>query len=398
MVGSSDHQIALMSRHFDTIVIGVGGMGSAACYHLARRGVRVLGIEQFDLPHDRGSSHGFSRMIRTAYYEHPSYVPLLQRAWGLWKQLEEESLSKLLHVTGGLYLGTRECELIAGSLTACRQHVLAHELHDHRELAGLFPQFRVPETFVGLYEYQAGFLLPELCIAAHVDLAMRHGAEIHGNEAVVKWKTNDRGATVTTTRDTYTADEIVFCGGAWTSKLVRDLGIELLVTRQALGWVQPLRRDRFQLGAFPVWAIGHEDASLHYGFPMHAEAPGLKVARHAPGMPVDPDAIERRPHREDEASFRPILREYLPEADGPTLSVRICMYTNSPDHHFIIDRHPQHSRVTFACGFSGHGFKFASVVGEVVADLAMKGRTTLPVEFLGISRFSAVESGPSDPA
>ena len=378
-----------MSRHFEAIVIGVGGMGSAACYHLARRGVRVLGIEQFDLPHDRGSSHGFSRMIRTAYYEHPNYVPLLHRAWGLWKQLEEESLTKLLHMTGGLYLGKRECELIAGSLKACQQHVLAHELHDHRELLSLFPQFRLPEEFIGLYEYQAGFLVPELCIAAHADLAMRHGAEIHGNEAVVKWETSDRGATVTTTRDTYEADEVIFCGGAWTSKLVRDLGIELLVTRQALGWVQPPRRDRFQLGAFPVWAIGHDDGSLHYGFPMRAEAPGLKVAHHTPGIAIDPDAIDRRPHREDEESFRPILREHLPDADGPVLSVRICMYTNSPDHHFIIDRHPNHPRVTIACGFSGHGFKFASVIGEMLADLAMRGRSELPIEFLSLKRFVA---------
>src|SRR2546423_5925657 len=256
-------------------------MGSAACCHLARRGVRVLGIEQFDIPHALASSHGHSRMIRTAYYEHPDYVPLLRRAWELWKQLEQESLTKLLHVTGGVYFGRKDDELVAGSLASSRQHNLEHELHDSREIANLFPQFHLPDDFVALYEYNAGFLIPELCISAHVDLAMRHGAQIHGNEPVLQWNTDERGASVTTTRGTYHAAERLFCGSAWSDKLLSDLGVRLTVTRRVLGWVQPLRRDQFALGAFPVWAIDNGDGTLHYGFPLHAEAPGLKLAHHA---------------------------------------------------------------------------------------------------------------------
>jgi sarcosine oxidase len=378
----------IMGGRFDVIVVGVGGMGSSACYHLAKRGVRVLGLEQFDIPHAKGSSYGYSRMIRTAYYEHPDYVPLLRRAFQLWKQLEDEALLKVLHVTGGLYLGRPNGEIISGSLASSRKHALAYELHDRRALRNQYPQFHVPDDYVGLFEYQAGFLLPELAIGAYVDLAMRHGAEIHGNEPVTSWTDDSRGVTVTTPRGTYRADQVVFCGGAWSDKLVTDLGVKLLVTRQVLGWVQPRRRDLFQLGVLPVWAIDNHDGTIHYGFPLTPESPGLKIAHHGPGPATDPDTIDRAPHPDDEQTFRPALRRHLPDADGPLLSMRICMYTNSPDHHFIIDRHPKHPRATIACGFSGHGFKFASVIGEALADLATKGGGELPIGFLGFSRFT----------
>jgi sarcosine oxidase len=374
-------------QRFDVIVVGVGGMGSAACYHLARRGVRVLGLEQFDIPHNKGSSHGYSRMIRTAYYEHPNYVPLLQRAFKLWKQLEDESLLKILHVTGGLYMGNPNGEIVAGSLASSQTHGLAYELHTHADLSNFFPQFRVPDDFVGLFEYQAGFLIPELAIGAHVDLAMRHGATIHGNEPVLRWRSDNNGATVTTARQTYHAEKVVFCGGAWSDKLVTDLRVKLLVTRQVMGWVQPLRRDYFQFGVLPVWAIDNNDGTLYYGFPLTPESPGLKVAHHGPGPATDPDTINRTPGADDQQSFRVAIQRHLPAADGPLVSMRICMYTNSPDHHFILDRHPAHPRVTIACGFSGHGFKFCSVIGEALADLATHGRSELPIEFLGLQRF-----------
>jgi sarcosine oxidase len=376
-----------MSEKFDVIVIGVGGMGSAACYQFARRGFRVLGLEQFDIPHDNGSSHGHSRMIRTAYYEHPDYVPLLQRAFTLWRQLEEESQLKLLHVTGGIYMGFANGEVVAGSLASSRQHNLPFELLTRDELGRRFPQFHVPDDHVGFYEYSAGFLIPELCISAHVDLAIRNGATIHTNERVLHWEAGSTSARVTTARDTYEAAHLVFCGGAWSEELLRDLGVPLIVTRQVLGWVQPLRRELFELGVMPVWAIDNLDGSLYYGFPIQDEAAGVKIAHHAPGPRTDANSIDRSPTIEDEQSFRPAVKRFLPAADGPLLSMRICMYTNSPDHHFIIDRHPKHERVTFACGFSGHGFKFASVVGEALADLALHGRSELPLTFLGTSRF-----------
>ena len=374
-------------ENYDVIVIGVGGMGSAACYHLARRGVRVLGLEQFDIPHNKGSSHGHSRMIRTAYFEHADYVPLLRRAWELWKRVEEESLVQVLHQTGGLYLGPREGELVGGSLSASQKHNLAYELLEPRDLRSQFPQFHVPEDWVGLMEYQAGFLEPELAIGVHVDLAMRHGATIRGNEPIMKWETSDSGATVTTHKGTYSAGEILFCGGAWSDKLVADVGVPLVVTRQVLGWVQPIRRDPFRLGQLPVWATDNQDGTIYYGFPLIPQSPGLKLAHHGRGTPADPATIDREPRAGDEETFRPALRQFLHDADGPLISMRICMYTNSPDGHFIVDRLPSHPHVTIACGFSGHGFKFCSVMGEALADLAMKGSSELPIQFLGLSRF-----------
>jgi sarcosine oxidase len=216
---------------------------------------------------------------------------------------------------------------------------------------------------------------------------MRHGATIHGNEPVLRWSSDSHGVTVTTSRQTYHAEKLVFCGGAWTDKLITDLGIKFLVTRQVMGWVQPKRRDYFQFGVLPVWAIDNADGTLYYGFPLTPESPGLKVAHHGPGPAADPNTIDRTPRAEDEQSFRGAIRKCLPDADGPLISMRICMYTNSPDHRFILDRHPHHPRVTMACGFSGHGFKFASVIGEALADLAMKEKSDLPIDFLRLARF-----------
>jgi sarcosine oxidase len=376
-----------MDPRFDVIVIGVGGMGSVACYQLARRGVRVLGLEQFDIPHDRGSSHGFTRMIRSAYYEHPDYVPLIRRAFEQWRNLERESGAKLLHTTGGLYLGPVDGELVGGSLAASRTHNLPHELLSRDEVLNRFPQFNVPQDWVGLFEHEAGFLIPELAIKTHVDRAIQHGAMIHTSEPVLNWTSSSTGATVTTAKQTYHADQLIFSAGAWSDKLVRDLGVPLVVTRQVMGWVEPLRREPYLLGTLPVWAVDNGDGTIHYGFPVADDALGLKIAHHGPGTATDPDTVSRVPEPQDEQTFRPALRRFLPGADGPLKFMRICMYTNSPDGHFILDRHPVHPRVTIACGFSGHGFKFASVIGEALADLAMKGKSELPIQFLGLSRF-----------
>lgn len=378
-----------MPRTFDVIVVGLGAMGSAAAFHLAEAGARVLGLEQFDIPHNLGSSHGASRMIRLAYYEHPDYVPLLRRAYALWEQLEEETGEKLLHITGGLYMGPPSSEVLNGSLGAAQQHGLGHEQLSRDELAKAFPQFTVPEDYRGLLDHAGGFLLPERSIVAHCDLAMRRGAELHGREAVLEWRSTGGGVEVRTARETYSAKHLVFCGGAWSGKLVADLGVPLVVTRQAMGWFWPTREpERFDLGRFPVWAIDAPDAPFTYGFPIHADGiAGLKIAVHFPGPATDPDRDPRAPTADDESALRPLMQRFLPDADGPLLSARVCLYTNSPDHHFIIDRHPAYANVTLACGFSGHGFKFASVMGQALAELALSGRSTLPVEFLGLRRF-----------
>ena len=221
------------------------------------------------------------------------------------------------------------------------------------------------------------------------EAALRAGAELHGREPVVDWTSDAKGVTVRTNRAEYHANQLVFCGGPWTAQLVQDLGVPLVVTRQVLAWVWPPDPARFALGRFPVWAIDHLDGTLHYGFPMMPDVPGFKIAHHAPGQSTTPDGVDRNPQPADEQSFRPALSTMIPSADGPLLSMKVCLYTNSPDHHFIIDRHPHHPGVTLACGFSGHGFKFASVVGQILADLALTGSTPLPAQFLQLNRFSS---------
>lgn len=367
---------------YDLIIVGLGAMGSAAAFHASRAGAKVLGLEQFDIPHARGSSHGHSRMIRLAYFEHPDYVPLLRRSYELWDQLQREFGQQLLHKTGGHYFGPPTGHVVPGILRAAREH-------DLPAVEGRRPGiFQVPDTFVSVYEPDAGFLLPEKCIAAHALLALGSGAELRAHEPVLAWSAGDDSVSVTTHRGTYRCRQILFTGGAWTDKIVRDLGIPLAVTRQALGWLWPRQPEQYQLGNFGVWGVEEDDGSLSYGFPMMPDNPGLKVARHGPSTPADPDTVDRNPTPADEAEIRRVAARLTGAADGPLLAIRICLYTNSPDGHFILGRHPRHANVTLACGFSGHGFKFASVIGELMSDLALTGRPRLPIEFLSPSRFT----------
>lgn len=381
--------------HADVVVIGLGAMGSAACYQLARRGVRAMGFDQYGVPHTMGSSHGDSRITRLCYYEHPDYVPLLKRAHALWRDLQTRGGATLFHQVGGIFIGPPNSEFIAGTLKAARDQQLAHDVLDRAQLAARFPQFRVPDDHIGVFEPTAGFLLPERIIATHIELALKHGAAIHTYEPLLRWEDRASHIAVHTSRGTYTADRIIFCGGAWSEKLLGDIGVTLQVTRQALGWVWPNKPERFALGTIPVWAISNPDGSLHYGFPMLPGGAfgraGFKIGHHFHGEPTTANAINRMPQPEDELDFRHVLRRFIPDADGPLLSMAICMYTNTTDSHFIIDRHPKHERAFIACGFSGHGFKFASVVGEIMADLAMHGRTEHPIGFLGLKRFGRAD-------
>jgi sarcosine oxidase len=374
-------------KHFDVIVVGVGTMGAAACYHLARRGVRVLGLDRFDIPNSMGAAHGYSRMIRLAYFEHPDYVPLLQRSYALWDELAAELGRELIHITGGLMLGPPGAAVLDGSLRSVREHGLPHELLDADEAMKRFPQFRIPKDYRVLHDHQAGLLLPERAVAGHAELAMRRGAELHGQERVLAWEASGEAVTIRTDKATYAAGRVIFCGGAWTDKLVRDLGVPLTVTRQPMAWFWPRQPDLFALGKMPVWIMEHRDGSNHYGFPMLEGNPGLKVATHVAGEASDAETLDRTARDSDEASVRRVLHDHLPAGEGPLLAMRICMYTNSPDNQFIIDRHPQHPNVLLACGFSGHGFKCASGIGQALAELAVEGRCELPMEFLRLRRF-----------
>jgi len=366
---------------YDVIVVGLGAMGSAALYELSRRGQRVLGLEAFAPGHQLGSSHGESRVIRLAYYEHPNYVPLLQRAYQLWADLERESGADLLSITGALMIGAPDSELVSGALTSAQQHGLDYELLDALDVRRRHPAFALADDEVALAEPRAGFLRPERCIETYVRLAHEAGATTRYEEPVQKWTATVGGVQLTTATGHYTADRVVFTCGARIARLLGEEIAPVRAERVPLFWLQPLVPELFAHGSLPIYMWETRSGEFFYGFP-HVEWPGVKVARHHSGDFCDPDLIDRTVTQEDERRLRSALEQRLPALNGRVVSSAVCMYENSPDGHFLIDRVPDQPNVIFAGGFSGHGFKFASVVGEILADLATTGQATPDADFL----------------
>ena len=374
---------------FDHIVIGVGGMGSAAVCELARRGQRVLGLEQFEIAHANGSSHGLTRIIRLAYNEHPNYVPLLRRSYEMWRRLEADAGEELLVITGGLDLGASDSRVLTGALEACQQHDLAHEHLSTREIKSRYPAFNVPDGFEAVYQPDAGYLRPERCVTAHVAEARKMGAEIHERETVLGWEHRNETFIVKTDRATYEAPSLVVTAGPWASKLVSELGAVAKPMRQVVGWFQSSEPALFEVDRCPVFILDVEEGE-YYGFPIDSRTPGFKLGRfHHLHEDLDPDAPRREPDAVDEEVIRRALRRYFPAADGPTSLIQACMFTMTPDRHFILDQHPEMPGLTIGAGFAGHGFKFASVIGEIMADLAAGGVTDHNIEMFSLKRFAS---------
>ena len=371
---------------YGAIVIGVGGMGSATVYHLARRGVSVLGLEQFDIPHDRGSSHGVNRIIRLAYMEHPSYVPLLRRAYELWREIENVSGERLLIITGGIDAGAPASATVRGSLLACDLHHLPHEVLDAAALHRRFPGYHLPAEMVAVYQPDGGFVLSERAIVAYVAAAQALGAEVHAREQVLAWEASgDHAVEVRTNRGSYRARRLVIAAGSWAARLVPALRTLAVPERQVLIWVHPRRPEHFRLGAFPVFNLEAPEGRF-YGFPIYG-IPGFKLGKYHHRLEqVDPDHVDRDIHAEDEEVLREGIRRYFPDADGPTMTLKACLFTNTPDEHFILDLHPESPHVAVAAGFSGHGFKFCSVVGEIMADLALEGGSRYDLNLFRLQR------------
>lgn len=367
----------------EVIVVGLGADGSAAAAHLAGRGAKVVGLEAFSRGHTNGSSGGLTRVIRLAYYEHPDYVPLLVRAWELWRELEADTGGEILRQTGGVYVGPRDGELVAGSLRSAREHQLEHELLDPASLHARLPLFRFDPEWWGLAEATAGYLLPDRAIAAHLAVAERGGADLRFDERVSAWTRDGDGVRVTTDRATYRADRLVIAAGAWNPRLLPRIVPLLEVKRVPLFWFEPVA-EREALARLPVYIVDSGIGHGCYGFPYLADQ-GLKIATHGAGTPTDPDAVDRETHPADEAPIRAFIRDRLPVADGPVRMTKVCMYTVTPDEHFIVDID---GPAAYASACSGHGFKFASVIGEILADLALDGATRHPIGFLSASRFA----------
>lgn len=374
-----------MGSQYDVVVVGVGGMGSAAVFHAARRGARVLGLEQFDIPHDFGSSHGLTRIIRLAYWEHLSYVPLLRRAYELWRELERLAGETLLVVTGSVDAGKPNSRPIRGVLAACERFDLRHEVFDASALGRKFPGYRLPPDLVGIFQPDGGFLLSERAIVAHASAAARLGAAIHTGERVTGWDARPDHVVVHTDRSSYTSRRLVVTTGPWAGKAVHALAPLVSVERQVVLWVRPRAPEQFQPDRFPVFYLHGDDGSF-YGFPVYGDR-GVKIGKyHHRRQVVDPDAVDRDCSPEDEAVLRRALERYFPEANGPTVALDTCLFTNTADEHFIIDALPDEPGVFIAAGFSGHGYKFCSVVGEILADFALDGRTRHDISLFALHR------------
>ncbi|MFM8413774.1 MAG: N-methyl-L-tryptophan oxidase [Planctomycetota bacterium] len=375
-------------RHFDVVVAGLGGIGTAAACHLASRGCRTLGLDRFPIPHDRGSSHGQTRLIRRAYFEHPDYVPLLLRAYELWRDLEARTGGRLLVESGLLMAGPADSEAIAGAERAAAMHGLELEQLTAAEAIRRWPMFWLPEAWTALHEPRAGYLHVEACVTAHAAAAREAGATLETGVTVRGWRADGTGVVVETDRGTVAADRLVLTPGPWAGGLLHLPAVALTVLRKSLFWVRPPERRRaaFAPGALPCFALAAPHG-FFYGFPQLDER-GVKIAEHSGGRVVtDPLAVERGVDAEERDRIAAIIDRHLPSLGADVADHAACLYTMSADHHFVVGLHPAHERVVIAAGFSGHGFKFASVMGEALADLAVSGAARLPLSFLSPRRF-----------
>lgn len=374
-----------MTGSYDAIVVGLGAMGSAATYQLARRGLRVLGLEMFQPGHDQGSSHGDHRMIRSSTFTDDGYVPLAARSFELWRQIEEESGRRLLEMTG-------EVRLLDPAITPRSREVTRRMIErgfqialDERELADRFPGFRLGEGMLATYEAKAGYLRSEEGIITHVDLARRFGATLHFNEEVTGYAADGDGVRVDTSKGSYSAGSLIITTGPWAVELLGDLHFPMQVERRVNGYFRPTRPDLWTLeNGAPDFLLDVPEGSF-YGMPAMGDI-GLKIGVSA-GPVTTARTIRRSVDPEEIDFFRGVLDTYMPGASGPEVRHVTCMCTYTVDRDFIIDRHPEHERVVFGCGFSGRGYKFAPTVGEILADLAIDGHSRHDIGFLSASRF-----------
>jgi sarcosine oxidase len=376
----------MQDQSYEVIVLGLGAIGSATAAHLAERGVRVLGLDNYPPAHNFGSSHGGSRIIREAYFEAPDYVPLVQRAYDQWRQLEAASGRDLLQITGGLLFGLPDEHLVLGAQRSAEIHHLPYERLTPREVTLRFPGFALPEDMVAIYEPRAGILDPEGGVTAHLHVAAAFGADLHYQESVLRWSVDGAGVRVETAAGSYSAAHLVIAAGPWTGQVLEDLHLPLVVQRIVNVYFEPERLDQFTSDRCPIY-IFHAPEGWYYGFP-YLEGQGLKAGRHDQGEVCTPQTIRRSVEEGEITMVRNALNHYMPGSAARALKAATCMYTMTPDEHFILDHHPAYPQVVFGAGFSGHGYKFAPVIGEILADLALEGSTSHEIAFLSLARFT----------
>ena len=374
-------QSCTVPQTYDVIIAGLGAMGSAAAFHLAAAGQRVLGLDRFNPPHTLGSSHGESRIIREAYFEHPSYVPLVQRAYELWDELQQGAHEKLLVQTGGLMIGRPEGVVVSGARRSAEAHGLPFEVLTADDVVRRFPAIRPAEGMIAILEPRAGALFPEKCVAAHLHAAHDAGADLHYDEAVLRWEPHGAGVQVLTAKERYTAGRLVISAGSWVQALLPDLPLQLRVERQVLYWFTAKNPALFRPENCPIHLWEFAPHRFLYGFPDLGT--GVKLAIHHEGETTTGDTVQRDVSAPEIEAMRATVRPFFPELEGVVLKTAVCIYTNTRDEHFLIDFHPGHPQVLIVSPCSGHGFKFSSAIGEVVRDLIVKGQSRFDLGLFG---------------
>jgi sarcosine oxidase len=376
-----------MANAFDVAVVGLGAMGSSVLYHLARRRKKVVAFDRYAPPHSLGSTHGKTRIIRETYFEDPRYVPLVRRAYELWDELARAANRPLFRKTGGLMIGPKAGELVQGAERSAIEHKIPHRVFSAEAIRMRFPAYDPLDEWVGLVEGRAGVLFPELCVTTALELAGRHGAAVHLNDPVVRWEASGDGVVVRTANGAYTADRLVLAGGPWMRELVPDLSLPLAVERQVFYWFEPTSHaEYFQPDKCPVSLWEYAPGKIFGLLPDFGD--GVKLSVHHHGELTTADTVRRDVTQAEIPPVIDLLRRFLPRAKGRLLDTSVCLYTNTPDSHFIIDAHPLHPQALLLSACSGHGFKFASAIGEIAADLVTEGKAKLDVSLFALDRFS----------
>ncbi len=371
-----------MQNSWDVVVLGLGGVGSSAAFHLSRCGLRVLGIDQFGPAHDHGSSHGQTRIIRQAYFEHPDYVPLLRESYDLWQDLEAQSGQTLFHRTGLLQVGPRDGVVVPGVMRSAAIHGLQLETIDPSALRMRYPQFVIDDSWLGVFERNAGYLRVEACVLAHLDLAKCHGAVLRYGEKVLAWKAAGQGVELQTSNGVERAAKLIVAAGPWARDIFANHGMELRVLRKHMYWYTAEDRRFQEQSGMPCFFFETEHG-YYYGFPAVDER-GLKVARHSGGEVIETLVGNQHPKDPaDRALVESFLNETFPDVALDLYQQAGCYYTMTNDENFIVDTVPGMPQVIVMAGLSGHGFKFTSALGKIACDMARNDSARKRIEFLG---------------
>ena len=388
-----------MENHFDVIVLGTGSMGSSSCYYLSKSGAKVLGLDMFDPPHIQGSHSGLSRIIRKSYFEHPDYVPILERSYRNWTHLESVSSRKHFIKTGLVYFGRSDELLIEGVILSSSKYTLNLEQVDKKQSDLRFPEFKAPEYCSTVFETDAGFIETDKAISDYLNLASQHGCQFLVNTKVSNWNIGMSCITLHTDMGSFTSDKLVITAGAWSKSLLSSIKptLPISVSLQSYFYIQPAKIELFKENIFPCWNMQIDEfEGLFYGFPYKKRsskhAPyGLKIAHHSPGIPTDPNSYRKQTNTLDRKNAITVLNKYIPNANGTIIDSGTCLYNNSADENFIIDYYPgSNQKVVFACGFSGHGFKFVPAIGEILAGMINTDKKPKEIDFLSLDRFQNI--------